>query len=127
MFNEMSGITVNIDNVMMNTINDYLADKKYKDVKPFYDGVSTSHIEGAYTLSQQSLKLLLNLLSSEIIVELYMKLAPVPKEIEAKEAANKAAAEEAAKEAARGKLTAEPENNIAVLPETSPVIEEVKE
>lgn len=121
MFNKMSGITVNIDNVMMNVINGYLANKKYSEAKPFYDGVSPSHIEGAYTLSQQSLKLLLSILSSESIIDLYMKLAPVPKEIEAKEAANKAAAEEAAKEAARG------ENNIAVLPETSPVIEEVKE
>lgn len=136
----MSGVTITIDNVMMNVINSYMAEKKYSLAKPFYDGVSKSHVEGMFVLTQQSINAILNMLAAETIVELYLKLAPVPQEIAAKEAANKAAAEAAAEDAARGRRSAPQtdanEDNIMQSPDESstsrdvdsrPHIEEVKE
>lgn len=104
----MSQLTLSVDGTLMATINDYLADKKYKLAKPFYDGVTTQ--ANTTVITQQALKVLLELLAGEITVQLYEKFSPMPGQMAAKEAAMKAAAEA---------------DNI--VPVSQPEIEEVKD
>ncbi len=106
----MSQLSLTIDGSLMTAVNDYLADKQYKLAKPFYDGISASPTDGNYVMTQQSLKVLLKLLSGEITVQLYEKFSPMPGQMAAKEAAMKAAAEA---------------DNI--VPVSQPEIEEVKD
>jgi hypothetical protein len=109
-----------LDEKLMGKIDLYMQEQKYRVAKPFYDGlVQIPGSSPKWTINKQSMKLLINALSAENTVDLYVIFVKAVNDIEANEAAAALEAEKqkAAIEASKATTEAAPadENNIVPM------------
>jgi len=108
-----------LDEKMMNKIDSYMQEQKYRVAKPFYDSIvpippSTSD-QKKWGINRQSMRMIVNILSEDNAVDLYVMFVKALNNIETNEAAMAAAAKANADAKATDATNTAAENNIVPM------------